>query len=90
MTVAPADGTASAPATFQILNAPTITSLSPPTAVAGGAEFALVVTGAYFANTMTVRWNTTPLATVYNSATQLTATVPAALIASAGRRWRSR
>jgi hypothetical protein len=63
---------------------PTITSLSPTTAVAGGAAFTLTINGTNFTSTSTSSWGATALATTYVSATQLTATVPASLIASAG------
>lgn len=84
VTVAPADGTASAPAKFDIVPAPTLTSLNPTSAVAGGAAFSLVLTGTNCTNTMTAVWAGTPLTTTFNSATQLTAAVPASLITTAG------
>ena len=62
----------------------TITSLSPTTAATGGPGFTLTVNGSGFVSGSTVQWNGTGLTTTYISATQLTATVPASLIASAG------
>ena len=62
----------------------TILSLSPTSAVAGGPAFTLTLTGENFAQNSTVLWVRTPLTTTFVSATQLTATVPAALIASEG------
>ncbi len=64
--------------------APTLISLDPNTAVAGSGEFVLTVTGTNFVNTSVIYWNGMPLATTYISATQLSATVPASAIATAG------
>jgi sugar lactone lactonase YvrE len=61
---------------------PAITSVSPAAAVAGGGTFTLTVNGTGFVAASVVEWNGSPLATNFVSATQLTATVPAALIAS--------
>jgi hypothetical protein len=63
---------------------PAISSLSPTSAVAGGAAFDLTVTGAKFIAGSVARWNATVLATTVLSPTQLRATVPASLIAAAG------
>ena len=60
------------------------TSLAPSSATAGGAGFTLTVTGTGFVSGATVQWNGAPLATMFLSATQLTAVVPASLIATAG------
>ncbi len=55
-----------------------------PAAVApGGAGFTLTVHGTGFVSGATVNWNGTPLATTFSSSSQLTATVPAANIATA-------
>src|SRR5437667_9031661 len=55
-----------------------------PSAVApGGPDFTLTVNGTGFVSGATVNWNDTPLATNFVSASQLTATVPAANIATA-------
>jgi len=62
----------------------TITSLNPSTAAAGGPTFTLTVNGTNFSSGATVQWNGTALTTSFVSSTQLTATVPASLIASAG------
>jgi hypothetical protein len=84
VTVSTALGT-SAPATFTINPAPpAISGLSPGVATAGGASFTLTISGAYFTSTSTVKWGSTALTTAYISQTQLTAVVPATLIASAG------
>ncbi|MFZ0036350.1 MAG: hypothetical protein WAK91_02940 [Candidatus Acidiferrales bacterium] len=64
---------------------PTITSLAPPSASVGGAAFSLTVTGTGFASGVsTVNWNGQMRATTFGSATQLTAAITAADIATAG------
>src|SRR5262249_25952771 len=84
VTVRNGTGSASNPATFTIVVPVTITSLNPTCATTGGGQFTLTVNGTNFAVISTVNWNGTPLATTFVSATRLTATVPAALIATAG------
>ncbi len=64
--------------------APVITSLSPASATAGGADFTLTVNGTGFVSGDTVKWAGTALTTTFVSATQLTAAVPANLITTAG------
>lgn len=64
--------------------APTISSLSPANASAGGSAFTLTVTGKNFTSGETVYWGSTALATTYVSETQLTAAVTASQIASSG------
>ena len=64
--------------------AASLASLSPSAAAPGGAAFTLTVTGASFTANSKVQWNGAPLATTLVSASQLTASVPAALIATAG------
>src|SRR5277367_3811726 len=55
-----------------------------PDAVApGGASFTLTVNGTGFVSSSTVNWNGSALATNFVSSSQLTATVPAANIATA-------
>ncbi len=63
---------------------PTISSLDPTSAVAGGAAFDLTLTGTKFIAGSVVRWNTTVLPTTVLSATQLRAAVSASAIADAG------
>jgi YVTN family beta-propeller protein len=63
---------------------PTITSISPNSAMAGGAAFTLTINGTNFVPATTVNFNGTAPATTFVSATQLTAAVPAAAIASVG------
>jgi len=62
----------------------TITSLSPTTAAAGGASFQLTINGTGFGPDGAAQWNGAALATSFVSATQVTATVPANLLASPG------
>lgn len=56
---------------------PTLTSLMPNSAVAGGEAFTLTVTGAGFASNASVRWNGANRTTTFVSAAQVTAHVPA-------------
>jgi hypothetical protein len=64
--------------------APTTTGLSPSSRTAGEAGFTLTVDGANFVAGSTVRWEGADRATTYVSATQLTATIPASDITTAG------
>jgi hypothetical protein len=59
-------------------------SLSPATMTAGGAGFTITATGAGFVSGANILWNGSTLTTIFVSSTQLTATVPASNIASAG------
>ena len=63
---------------------PTIASLTPATATAGGSAFSMTVKGTGFDANSVVSWGTTALATTYVSSTQLTVQVTAAAIATAG------
>jgi hypothetical protein len=63
---------------------PTLTSISPDSATAGGATFTLTATGTAFVSGATIDWNGVALTTTYKSATKLTASVPVADIAAAG------
>ncbi len=63
---------------------PTLTSLGPSSATAGGAAFTLTVTGTNFTSSSVVRWNGFNRTTTYGSPTQLTAAITAADIATAG------
>ncbi len=62
----------------------TILTISPPSALAGGPDLTLTVTGERFVAGSTVQWMTTPLSTTFVSSTQLTATVPASYITTDG------
>ncbi len=64
--------------------APTLLSLAPSSATAGGAPFTLSVTGANFVNGSVVQWNGSPRSTTYNGPAQLLAAVAAADVANAG------
>lgn len=78
-------GGASASITFTINNpAPSLTGISPTHITAGSSGFSLTVTGTDFISASKVRWNEIDLATTYQSETELTASVPASLIASNG------
>ncbi|QBZ96583.1 T9SS sorting signal type C domain-containing protein [Flavobacterium sangjuense] len=64
---------------------PTITSISPPSKVAGAGAFTLTVNGTGFVNgTSTVKWNGSTRATTFVSATQLTAAILSTDITSSG------
>ena len=63
---------------------PAIGSIAPDATVAGSSAFTLTVTGTGFLPSSIVSWNGSPLAASYVSATQLTASIPASLIAAPG------
>jgi alkaline phosphatase len=63
---------------------PSITSISPASATAGGSAFTLTINGANFVNGSTVRVNGADRPTTYLSDTQLAAQINASDIASAG------
>ncbi len=63
---------------------PTITTISPNSAAAGGAAFTLTINGTNFVAASTVNFAGAAPATTFVSSTQLTAAIPAAAIASAG------
>ena len=63
---------------------PTVSGLSPSSATAGGPAFTLTVNGQSFVSGAVVQWNGAPLTTTFVSGTQMTASVSAGLIASAG------
>src|SRR5581483_1455393 len=66
------------------LSAPTISSISPNTAVAGSSSVTMTVTGSNFTSGAVVTFNGSSLATTFISATQLRATVPTANLTAAG------
>ena len=75
----------SGPATFTITSSPpTLTSISPTTATAGSGSITITLTGTNFVASSIAVWNTIDLTTTYVSATQLTAVVPASLLAAGG------
>ena len=61
---------------------PAISQLSPDATTAGGPAFAVTVNGSNFASKAVVNWNGTPLTSTTISSKQMTATVPATMIAS--------
>jgi hypothetical protein len=63
---------------------PTLTSLSPDSVNAGAATFTITATGTKFVSGATIDWNGVALTTTYKSKTKLTASVPAADVATAG------
>jgi hypothetical protein len=63
---------------------PIISSLSPGSAATGGADVVLTVHGTNFTASSVVHFNGSALTTTFTSATQLSATIPAAAIASGG------
>jgi hypothetical protein len=63
---------------------PSISTLSPASAVAGGPAFTLTVNGSGFVSGSVVRWNGSDRTTTFVSSTQLTAAIPASDIAVAG------
>jgi len=80
-----AGGTGTATLLITINNpVPTTTSISPNCVTTGSTDFTLTVNGTNFVSTSTVNWNGTALTTTFVSSIQLTATVPASLVATAG------
>jgi beta-glucanase (GH16 family) len=78
-------GTTSNSVSFAIAApAPTVSSLSPSSATAGGSAFTLTVNGNNFVSGDTVLWNGSALTATFVSATKLTAAVSSTLIATSG------
>lgn len=63
---------------------PSLSSLSPTAATAGGSSFTLAVNGGGFVASSVVRWNGADRTTTFASPTQLQATIPATDIALPG------
>jgi len=63
---------------------PSITSILPSSATAGGSAFTLTVNGSDFLPSSVVRWNGNDRTTIYISSTQLTASILSSDIESAG------
>jgi hypothetical protein len=85
VTVTNPDGQSSGATVFTINALPVATSLSPGTAVAGGAGFTLTVNGSGFRTGAQIEWAGSAIAaTAVVSATQMTASIPASFIANAG------
>jgi hypothetical protein len=77
---APGGGQATTSFTISAPQAPVLSSISPSSAVVGGAAFTLTVSGSSFVQNSVVNWNGSNLATTYVSNAQLTAAVPASAI----------
>jgi hypothetical protein len=70
---------------FAIVNpTPVLSSLSTTSAPVGSAPLSLAITGSKFVAGSVVRWNGVDRATTFNSATQVTATIPATDLVFAG------
>ncbi|HKQ76552.1 MAG TPA: IPT/TIG domain-containing protein [Blastocatellia bacterium] len=81
----PFGGGSSDPSPFTINNlVPTLTSLNPTSRLATDTGFTLTVNGTNFVSDSTVKWNGADRPTTFVSATQLTAAISAADIATAG------
>ncbi len=63
---------------------PSVTSLSPASATAGGNQFLLTVNGDDFRHDWLVKWNGSPLVTTFVNSHQLIAAVTTADIAQSG------
>jgi len=83
-TPAPIGGISNAKALTFNNPVPTTTSMSPTTVNTGRAAFTLTVNGSGFNSSSVVQWNEGDRTTTYVSDTQLTASIPAADIATAG------
>ena len=82
---APPGGGVSNPLTFTALNPlPAIAALDPGSVIAGSPAFTLKINGSNFVKSSVVRWNGSDRATTFVSSSQLTITVPATDIATAG------
>ena len=81
---APGGGTSNS-LTFTVNNpTPTISSLSPSSATAGGAAFTLMIAGSDFVSSSVIEWNGANRTTTFVSSTQLNAQIPATDIAAPG------
>ncbi len=73
------------PLTFTVANRlPYLGSASPSVIPAGSAATTLALTGGYFLSGETAYWNSTALATTYQTVTQMSAVVPASLLTNPG------
>lgn len=66
------------------ITTPSLVSISPTSAVAGGPGFTLALTGTNMSSVTSVRWNGNDRPTTLVSATQVTASIPASDIATSG------
>ena len=84
MTPAPGGGT-SGTVSFAIKNPrPVLSSLSPPSVIAGSGDFTLIVDGSGFVNGSTVEWNGSNRDTTFVSGTQLSVAITSTDVAIAG------
>jgi len=83
VTPAPGGGSASAPFAVDY-PVPVLGAISPTSAQVGASSATIAATGSNFVPASSIDWNGTPLPTNYVSATQLSATIPASDIVSAG------
>lgn len=65
-------------------SAPTLASISPTSTTAGTAGLTLTAMGTNFASGAVVLWNGASMTTTFLSATQVSATIPSALLVAAG------
>ena len=65
-------------------SAATLAGISPSSVLAGSPGFNLTATGTGFVSSSVIQWNGGPVATSFVSPTQLTAQIPAGLVATAG------
>lgn len=79
-----ASNTLSFTVTAAVAATPTLSSLSPSNATAGGPAFTLTVNGSNFVSGASVLWNGAARTTSFVSTTQLKASIPAGDIAAAG------
>ena len=63
---------------------PSVAQLAPANTNSGAASFILTVNGANFNGNATINWNATPQTTQFVSSSQLTATIAATDVATAG------
>lgn len=80
-------GTAQESVTADAWHAPIITSLFPPSAIAGGDSFVLTVDGNYFIPETRVLWDARDYTTAYHSPYQMTATIPAFEVSTPGEHY---
>ncbi len=83
-TPAPGGGASTAASLALLGPLPLVSGINPSTATMGAAGFTLTVTGSDFLSSSVVRWNGTSRTTTFISATQLTATILASDVATAG------
>jgi hypothetical protein len=69
---------------FAVVAAPAIVAINPSSVTAGSPAFTLTVSGSGFAAGAAIAWNGTALPSTVVSANQLTASIPANLVASFG------